>query len=315
VTAVAERSGTTRAGEATVTAAGQTGDTIDTVERSLVDATTARSLPNLVVIGAMKCGTSSFHEYLDAHPHIGMSRPKELDFFVSGTGGAWERGVAWYAGHFDAGQPVRGEASPNYAKWPMYPGVPERMHALLPDARLIYLVRDPVERITSHYVHAVTTGRERRSLDAALADLDDNWYVTCTRYAMQLGRFLEHYRRDQVLVLAAEDLRAGTARVMAEAFAFLGVDASFTSPAFAKVRNVSSVRGESTALGRAVGRLVPRRFTSAVRGVPVVGRALYRPVPKPVVSAALRRRLDDALADDVAALRSLTGRDFANWSV
>ncbi|MBA2255142.1 MAG: sulfotransferase [Chloroflexi bacterium] len=279
-----------------------------------MDAETARALPNLVVIGAMKCGTSSFHEYLDAHPAVAMSRPKELDFFLGPPRGSWAQGVAWYAGHFDAGSPIRGEASPNYSKWPMYDGVPERMHALLPDAKLIYLVRDPIERIVSHYLHAVSAGRERRSIDAALADLQDNWYVTCTRYAMQVGRFLEGYPRDRVLILAAEELRGDTGGVMADTFRFLGVDPSFTSPRFTKVRNPTSVRGEPTRVGRLLGPLLPRRYASGLRALPLLGRSLFTPVRKPVVSASVRARLQEALTEDVAALRALTRPDFGPWS-
>src|SRR5690606_11798413 len=106
------------------------------------------ALPNLVVIGAMKCGTSALHALLDHHPEIAMSRPKELNFFLGDDGGAshdwmlgnWRRGLRWYAGHFPVTARVRGESSPGYTS-PAHPEAAGRMAAVIPDARLVYLVR------------------------------------------------------------------------------------------------------------------------------------------------------------------------------
>ena len=100
-------------------------------------------LPNVLVVGAAKCGTTSLHEYLDRHPEIAMAREKELDFFVEQKN--WSRGVDWYERQF-AAAPVRGESSPSYTAYPRYRGVPERIRRIVPDAKLVYLVRDPVER-------------------------------------------------------------------------------------------------------------------------------------------------------------------------
>ena len=107
-------------------------------------------LPNLIVIGAQKCGTSSLHNYLAAHPQIAMSRVKEINFFNEET--RWAYGTEWYARHFEPGE-VRGESSPAYAFLPESEGTAERMHEVVPNARLIYIVRDPVERIRSNYLH------------------------------------------------------------------------------------------------------------------------------------------------------------------
>src|ERR687898_136777 len=74
------------------------------------------ALPNLVVLGAQKCGTSGLHFYLDLHPEIAMSMPKELNFFIEERG--WPRGTDWYMQHFDPDAPIRGESSPNYTTYP-----------------------------------------------------------------------------------------------------------------------------------------------------------------------------------------------------
>ena len=119
------------------------------------------ALPNLIIIGGLKCGTTSLHHYLNLHPEIAMSRPKELNFFVSELN--WPLGRDWYAGHFDRSARIRGESSPHYTNRPSFNGVPGRMHELLgSDVRLVYVVRDPIDRILSHYLHNVGGGYEDR---------------------------------------------------------------------------------------------------------------------------------------------------------
>lgn len=103
-------------------------------------------LPNVLVIGAMKAGTTSLHRHLDLHPEIGMSERKELHLF---TRPDWRQHLDWYTGHFSSAAPVQGESSPNYTKRRLFPGVPARIAAALPEVRLIYILRDPVERMRS----------------------------------------------------------------------------------------------------------------------------------------------------------------------
>lgn len=114
------------------------------------------ALPTFFIIGAAKAGTTSLHWYLDQHPEVGMSTIKEPNF-LSGP----ENGIPYptrritelsdYRRLFDPTYPVRGEASPSYTNSPRRRGVPERVKKLVPAARFIYLVRDPVERTISHY--------------------------------------------------------------------------------------------------------------------------------------------------------------------
>ena len=103
--------------------------------------------PNLIIIGAAKAGTTSLHYYLGLHPEISMSQRKELRFFSHEK--YWSRGIEWYESHFSGIAKIYGETSPSYAMYPRYPDPPERMHALVPHAKLIYVVSDPIER-TSH---------------------------------------------------------------------------------------------------------------------------------------------------------------------
>jgi len=176
----------------------------------------AGALPNLVVVGAMKCGTTALHGFLDRHPEIAMSDPKELNFFFgpaagSGDDAPWaegnrHRGVGWYRHQFPAAAPVRGESSPGYTS-PSEPHVAARMAALIPGARLVYLVRDPVERAVSQYHHHRADGTEPRPLDAALLD-PHSQYVDRGRYHARLTPFLRHFPRSRIAVVAREGLLA-----------------------------------------------------------------------------------------------------------
>lgn len=275
-------------------------------------------LPNLIVIGAEKCGTTSLHYYLDRHPEIAMSAEKELRFFVDS--GAWHRGLDWYSSQFDPSAPIRGESSPRYTAYPWSPEAPGRMAALIPDARLVYLVRDPIDRIVSSYRFARwLMGNETRELAESLADFEASLTVQRSRYAFQLERYLEHFPREQVLVLDLTDPTRSRAEVLQRVFRFLGVDDTFTSPAFGQVLHVTDARRNP--LGRvtvaALDAALGKRRSNALRSR--APRAVLHPfvrrTPRVSLDPALRTALADYLRKDAARLRALTGEAFAHWSV
>jgi len=274
-------------------------------------------LPNLIIIGAMKSATTSLHYYLNCHPQVSMCRQKELDFFIEGRN--WGKGPGWYESHFTRPAEVRGESSPNYTNHPTNAGVAERMHSVVPEARLIYILRDPVERIVSHYVHKYADGGEDRSLPRALADLEGNSYVERSLYHMQLCQFLEFYPLSRILVLTTEELRGRRAETLRRVFEFLGVDPSFSSPRFERMRHRSELKRRKTAAGRRLEALLRGALLDRLR--PDwrwhVDRLLFytlsRPVERPRLDEDLRRRLVERLTPDVERLRALTGRDFSEW--
>jgi Sulfotransferase family len=182
------------------------------------------TLPTFVVIGAMKAGTVSLSHYLDQHPDVFLGRGGrfgEPNFFVAEQN--WARGRGWYESLFEAavGTAAIGECSPGYSMAPLFCGVPERMAQVVPNARLVYLVRDPIARMQSMYLHQVSAGRERRRPEVAL--LDDH-YVGPSRYGFQLAAFLDHFDRGQVLVIASEVLRDRPRVALSAVFGHLGVD-------------------------------------------------------------------------------------------
>src|SRR3954447_8551846 len=121
-------------------------------------------LPSFLVIGAKKAGSTSMHRYLASHPDVFMPAEKHLDFF---SGETWERGVDWYAEQFAKGDrcAARGEASNSYAAHPVVQGVPARIASVVPDVRLVYVIREPIARITSHYRQAVAEWGETGAFD------------------------------------------------------------------------------------------------------------------------------------------------------
>ena len=277
-------------------------------------------LPNLVVIGAAKCGTTSLHAYLDAHPEIAMSRDKELHFFVQGKN--WARGLAWYESQFDPAAPVRGESSPGYSVFPLYEGVVERMAETIPRAKLVYLVRDPVERIVSHYTHRTVNWPEMGTLEQALADPHvREWLVTPSRYWLQLERYLARFPAEQILVVDSDELRTSRAQVLARIFAFVGVEASFRSPDFERAYNAGTGRLRRNRAGDAVSRalegaLGPGRSQALRERVPGALKAPFRQeVEAAILPARLRSELEDELREDADRLRKHTGLAFAGWSI
>src|SRR5881398_3651211 len=208
----------------------------------------ARPLPDFLIIGAQKAGTTALYAYLRRHPAIAGPPWKEVSFFDR----HYRRGTAWYRGNFpnrlylrrvrarSGAQPVVGEASPSYI---FHPLAPERVAALAPNVRLIALVRNPIDRALSHYHHEVALGREPLSFEAALDAEPDRtrgeeerlvrepgyfshawWnytYLARGRYADQLERWLAVFPREQLLVVASDELAAEPGETYARVLEFL----------------------------------------------------------------------------------------------
>jgi hypothetical protein len=209
-----------------------------------------RPLPDFLILGAQKAGTTALYAYLRWHPEITGPSFKEVSFFDR----HYASGERWYRAHMPARPrqwvarrrhgrwPLVGEASPSYL---FHPLAPERVAALLPHARLIAVLRDPVARAFSHYQHEVALGREPLSFEDALAAeeermqgeadrmtrdptyFSDAWwnhtYVARGRYAEQLERWFSVFPGDQVLVLFSNELLQQPAETYARVLEFLGV--------------------------------------------------------------------------------------------
>lgn len=290
---------------------------------------TATTLPTFVVIGALKCGTTSLQHYLTQHPEIQMPSRKETDFFSGppngipyATGSKRVASLDEYEQLFDPTSPARGEASPNYTTHPRRKDTAARLHAVAPDAKLIYLVRDPVARTTSHYHHRLSVEGERRSLREALSDLDDPYspYTCPSLYAMQLELYLEHFPQENIMVIDQADLYVNREAVLREIFGFLTVDTSFTSPLFAQEINTGRERRTYSPFIVLVRRAQRSPLQRLPRGLRVklrrsVEQVISSPLQEERLNDELRARLQELYAPDVKRLRELTGKAFSTWSV
>jgi hypothetical protein len=207
-----------------------------------------RPLPDFLIIGAQKAGTTALFAYLRWHPEVMGPSWKEVSFFDRRYGRertyrssfpAWPR--QWVVSRRRGVWPLVGEASPSYI---LHPLAPRRVAEMVPDVRLIALLRDPVERAYSHYQHEVRLGREPLSFDDALDAEDERlrgevermvaepgyfseawWnytYAARGRYAEQLERWFEVFPREQLLVLFTEELGDDTEESYARVLEFIG---------------------------------------------------------------------------------------------
>jgi hypothetical protein len=278
-------------------------------------------LPNLIIIGGMKCGTTSLHYYLNQHPQIRMSGNKELDFFIDDPRFNWHKGLDWYQSHFTGQAKIHGESSPHYTSYPRLTGIPGRMHKIVPHAKLIYLVRDPIARMVSQYIHMYADDWEDRPFEEALSDLENNYYLCRSMYYMQLEQYLAYYAPSQILVICAEDLRDRRRQTLASIFEFLGVDPHFYSWHYERRLNDAKPRRRKTATGQWLAKTPPgkllQRVHSGIRWYvePIVYRPFSYAIERPLLSEQLRKKLVDKLTEDVNQIRAFTGINFKNWQI
>jgi hypothetical protein len=178
------------------------------------------SLPDFIIIGAAKSGTTSLHQYLHRHPQVFMSKLKEPEFFSDNS--VFAKGISWYSSLFEDAQEsqVCGESSTTYSRWPHTADAASRIAQTLPDVKLIYIMRHPVDRAYSHYAHHMRGG-VTMTFEEALER--DSIYVDCSMYMYQITRYLRYFRRESFLFLMSDDLRRDASRVLTDIQGFLGL--------------------------------------------------------------------------------------------
>lgn len=273
-------------------------------------------LPHFIIIGAMKSGTTTLYRYLDAHPDISMSRDKEPDFFIAEKN--WSRGLDWYAHQFTAGAFLRGEASPNYTKGRDFTGVPARMAAICPNAKLVYIVRDPVERAVSQFRHSFLFGDIDPDIHNFFEDPEYAHILDASLYARQLDIYLAHFTMDAILVLDFDKLVADPQRVLDRITNHIGAPQYSITQAGA--RNDSAqlsrvpkpvLRFSQSAIGQKIAGWFRREMRDWIRNRLSFGKQRCAP-PFP---DALKARLREDIGPDAARFREMTGLCFKGWSV
>jgi hypothetical protein len=271
------------------------------------------SFPDFVIVGAAKSATTSLDFYLSLHPEIFMARPKETNFFVSGRKNFhWERGVDWYRQQFRTPKRIKGECSPTYAAAPSAPMVPERMAQLIPNAKLIYILREPMERLCSHFLFEDRRQQTRRTFSEYLSH--HPWSVDVSSYGTQYENFLRHFPRSQILLLESTQLSQQPQHVLRQVFEFLGANPDFQSWLFQHRRNVGSDQVHPSPLGRRIKhsrwmngltRILPHSIVYHLQSL--ILRPFRVPPPPLVLPDQQEAELLERFRREVALLRQLSG--------
>jgi len=177
-------------------------------------------MPDFMIIGAMKCATSSLYEQLALQPGIRLSSPKEPNFFSNDE--IFEHGIDWYKSLF--GMPERmhltGEASTHYTKLPTYRNTVERIHRYVPDTKLIYVMRHPVDRLVSQYMHEWSQNKIRCGISDALLQYPE--LIDYSRYHYQLLPYFNYFEQDKILPVFFERMLSFPQLELERVCAFIG---------------------------------------------------------------------------------------------
>ncbi|MEM8635918.1 MAG: sulfotransferase domain-containing protein [Pseudomonadota bacterium] len=275
-------------------------------------------IPDFVVIGAMRAGTTTLHELLKDTGCVSLSNMKEIDYFM--TADRFARGDAWFRKRFKSYDAPVGDISPNYAKRDVFPGVAERIHRTNPHAKLVYIVRDPVDRAISQYRIAKLSHQNLRP-DETFLDHDQGQHIIRTsQYAYQLEPYLEYWSLDDILLLDFNDLWENPTLILNQIFDKIGLDplreavSPIHSNATTDVGRLPKwwLSLRKTKLGETIRSATPRPLAARLKNTLSASR----------VSAAEHKPnnqfsdlIASALASDTEIFRRLTGRRFKNWSV
>jgi len=278
-----------------------------------------KKIPNFIVIGAARSGTTSLFQYLDAHPQIGMSPVKELNFF---SRPAYEKkGVNWYQDRFPKRDNLLaiGEASTSYTTYPYAPDVAARIAAYNPEIRLIYVVRNPLERYISHFLQRTKAGTETRQFDETFQDLEKETFTWQGRYYYQLSQYLRVFPKDQLLVISFDRIKSDTNQVVQDLYHFLGVSEFSTEEVTSKTHNAAGNVYRKKLFGLLVLRFYrayieqrnfPFRFKKFFSTVANWGAI---PVDKPVLKPEQRQQLIDFYREDSQQLSDTFSIPTKHW--
>jgi hypothetical protein len=289
-------------------------------------------LPNFIVIGAAKAGTTALYWYLAEHPAVFMSPVKETNYFAFGLDPegrllygdpevhhfpvkSLDEYRRLFEGAGDAG--AIGEASPIYLECPQ---AADRIRGLLPTARIICSLRHPVDRAYSDYVMHLRHRGQRfdptRDLTAASpwARPDSHW-MQISKYHGQLSRYFDAFPRGQIHVFLFDDLKQNQVGAVQGLYRFLGIDPGFV-PDFTTPHAIGGLPASrllegiftSRSIGSVVKSWIPRRAANWIRRLRSRNMRQAPPLP-----AELRRELTSHFRDDIAKTSELIGRDLSHW--
>lgn len=277
--------------------------------------------PNFIVIGAARSGTTSLFQYLDPHPEVFMSQVKELNFFSNEK--YWKKGLDWYESRFKAPKSdvikAVGEASTSYTKAPFTANVVNRIYIYNPEIRLIYFVRNPVDRYLSHYMQRVQAGIETRKFRETLKDLNKETCAWQGLYHYQLKRYLEYFPKEQIMVKSMEDLKDKPQTVIEDIYRFIGVNVDFQISGLDKIHNANTKVLIKSALGKNIFYFYRKHLEQL--NIPFTVKKLVmrlgdvggKEIGKPILTSTQREQLENFYHEDSKMLKREFGINTDHW--
>lgn len=266
--------------------------------------------PDFIIIGAMKSATSTLHVQLSRQLGFWMSDPKEPNFFSDED--VWSNGLEWYSSLFEGAAPsdLRGESSTHYTKLPDYPNTLKRMREHVPDAKLIYVMRHPIDRLVSHYMHAWLEASMEGDINQAVERYPQ--LVNYGLYAMQLRPFLETYGPDNVLPVFFERLTRHPQEELERVCSFLGYQGAPVWNQEESRQNVSTERLRVDPLRDRIVNYPPVKFVRQniiPRSVRNRIKQAWQITAKPELSLQVRRDLMATFDQDLKTLGEWLGAE------
>lgn len=272
-----------------------------------------------LIVGAAKCGTSSLFQYLAQHPLVAPSQPKEPNFFASDEN--WSKGREWYESLFDY-DPARHawvlDGSTFYSKHPDCANAPVRMLEFGGTYRIIYVVRNPIERVESHIRHNLMFGLA--SIDTPLHELVKQTMIDQSSYFMQWSRYAKHFHADHRLLLDFDEIRLHPENVMIQICRFLGIDDGYIFKGLGLVHNKSKVDGptykliEKLPISKNIRNMIPLRFREGVRNR-LSRRLPIDDVYPTHIRTKVRAYIREQIRFDANCFREEFGFDTSKWEL
>lgn len=265
-------------------------------------------LPDFIIIGAMKSATSTLHEQLARQPGIFMTTPKEPYFFSDDP--VYAQGIDWYKNLFSSANAtdLKGESTTHYTKLPTYPQTLERIEKHVPDAKFIYVMRHPVERLVSQYIHHWTEREVTVSLDEAVATMPI--LTAYSQYTMQLTPYFERFGQERVLPVFFDRLRQYPQETLEQVCRFIGYGGTPKWDSDDQTRNVSSQRMQDNWLRDMLvnlpvvttirKRLIPQSWRDRVK-------QQWQMTERPTLSPEVELQLEQLFNVDLALLGEWLG--------
>lgn len=268
--------------------------------------------PHFIIMGAMKCATTTLHEQLSAQPGVFMSEPKEPNFFSNDE--QFQRGIGWYGSLFAEAQPgdLCGESSTHYTKLPTYPDSVSRLRQHVPNVKLIYVMRHPIERLISQYMHEWSRRTVSGTLSQSLKQRPELYQYS--QYSMQLRPYLEAFGAENVLPVFFERVRQFPQEELARIGEFIGCSQPAIWQSESGHQHSTSQRLRESAWRDAIvnapvlstirKQFVPQSFRQWVKG-------LWQMQQRPQLSPQEQAELEALLDQDLAILGRWLGRTFS----